>query len=103
MIEARLYLVDGLVIAALVFLTTAVAGLWRFPGIYNRLHAASQGLWLGLLPLVLATFVTGNAAIAAKMVLLVMFLLLTTPVAAHAVGHAARHRAREPEEESKGH
>ena len=41
MIDLRLYLVDGLVIVALVFLTAAVAGLWRLPGVFNRLPAPS--------------------------------------------------------------
>lgn len=66
------------------------AGLHRFPDVYNRMHAATMitvgGTVLGLLVLLAQNLGTVYAA---KLLLVVIFMLLTSPAANHAVLNAA--------------
>ena len=68
-------------------------GLVRLPDIYNRAQAATKCVTLGtcmiLLGVVLAALGHGEAATVVKAVLCIAFLLLTSPVAAHAVCRGA--------------
>lgn len=93
---------DVLVVVALGMMTLAIVGLVRMPDIYNRVHAAGQALWLSVMLLLVAQLTLIDGAIAAKALLLSAFLLLTTPVAAHAIGRAAFRRDKEPEEAPEG-
>lgn len=97
-----LYVADGLVLLGLVMLTAGVLGLWRMPGLFNRLHASGVLLWLGLMPLIGALFTRGDVAVAAKAALLALSLMLTTPAASHALAHARFIEERDPEEETGG-
>ena len=68
-------------------------GLVRLPDIYNRAQAATKCVTLGtcmiLLGVVIAALGHGEAATVVKAVLCIAFLLLTSPVAAHAVCRGA--------------
>jgi multicomponent Na+:H+ antiporter subunit G len=74
---------DALTILGLAILTIGVYGVVRLPDVYTQLHAASKAGFLGVAALQLAACVPGNGAIAARAVLIVALLSLTTPVAAH--------------------
>lgn len=93
------FVADGLVLFGLVMLTCSVVGLWRVPGLYNRLHASGVLLWLGTMPLLVALLTRGEGAIAAKAALLAVSLMLTTPVASHVLGRAQLLQQRDPEEQ----
>jgi multicomponent Na+:H+ antiporter subunit G len=93
------WLADALVVLGVGVMTVGVYGVVRMPDVYTRLHAASKSVFLGVVSLVLASLVTGDAAIVARVLLIGVVLLLTTPVAAHAVGRGAyleRERMRTP-------
>ena len=80
--------------AALVFfgttvMTIAVYGLARMPDLYTQLHAASKGAVLAVIPILVASMLTGDLAIISRAVLVAVFLLLTTPIASSAIGRAA--------------
>jgi len=96
--EAVRYLIDGLVLAALLAMTAAIMGLWRLRGFYNRLHANGLTLWLGLLPLLVAALLSGDTVIVTKSFLLLLCLLMTTPVSSHTLARAAGSRVREPDD-----
>ena len=83
------WLADGLVVLGVTIMTIGVYGVLRMPDIYTQLHAASKSVVLGVISLCLASVVTGDAAIIARVTLIAALLLLTTPVAAHAIGHGA--------------
>ena len=83
------WVADGLVLVGVVIMTLGVVGVVRMPDIYAKLHAASKAVFLGVIVLCGATFVTGEAAIIARAVLIAAVLLLTTPVASHAIGRGA--------------
>jgi len=68
-------------------------GLMRLPDIYNRLQAATKCATLGTCSILFGTFlVVGFTAAGIKALLCIIFLLLTSPVAAHAISRAA-HRS----------
>ena len=79
---------DALVVAGLLVLTAAVAGMVRVRRFGVRLHAAGKAAFLGIVPLLLAAMTTGEGATIARAVLVLTFLALTTPVASHALARA---------------
>lgn len=81
---------DALVILGLVVLTIGVLGLFRMPTLYLQLHAASKAVVFGVVALAVACVATRDAAIIARAALVAVALLLTTPVAAHAMARAAQ-------------
>ena len=86
-----------LIVFGLGILTIAVYGILRMPDLYTALHAASKAAFLGTLPFLLAAMTTGEPAMITRAILIGIFLLLTTPVAAHVIGQAA-YRTDEPME-----
>ncbi len=87
--DAVPWLADALVILGVTIMTIGVYGVFRMPDLYTRLHAASKSVFLGTISLVLASVVTGETAIVARVLLIGALLLLTTPVASHAIGRGA--------------
>ena len=68
-------------------------GLVRLPDVYNRLQAATKCVTLGTCSILFGTFlVVGPTSAGIKALLCMIFLLLTSPVAAHAIARGA-HRA----------
>ena len=65
-------------------------GLLRLPDVYNRLQAATKCVTLGTCSILFGMFlIVGFTSAGMKAVLCIMFLLLTSPVAAHALARAA--------------
>ncbi len=83
------YLFDILVIVGVGVMTLGVIGIIRMPDIYTKLHAASKSVFLGAIALAIAGMVVGDLASTARLVLICLGLIFTTPVAAHAIGRAA--------------
>ena len=72
-------------------------GLIRLPDFYSRIHGGgitdTLGAGLVMLGLMLQA---GWSLVTVKLVLIMLFLLLTSPVASHALARAARHSGLEP-------
>lgn len=65
-------------------------GLIRLPDVYNRLQAATKCVTLGTCSILFGMFlIVGFTAAGMKAILCILFLLLTSPVAAHALARAA--------------
>ena len=87
-------------ILGLIFITFGLAfdlfgclGLVRLPDVYNRLQAATKCVTMGTCSILFGTFlIVGFTAAGMKALMCIIFLLLTAPVAAHAVARGA-HRA----------
>ena len=80
-----------LLLAGLFIEITAVLGVGRFRYSLNRIHAAGMGDTLGLLLIALAAIVyTGFNAVTLKIVFVVAFFWLTSPVAGHLLGRFVR-------------
>jgi multicomponent Na+:H+ antiporter subunit G len=72
------------------FMVIAGIGLLRMPDLPTRMHASSKAGTLGA-ALVLAAVALhfGDAAIAVRVAVVCVFLLLTAPVASHVIARAA--------------
>ena len=70
-----------------------VLGLVRMPDVYNRLQTATKCVTCGSAGLLLGVFVyAGPTPTGFKALLCMGFILLTSPVAAHAIARAAHRR-----------
>jgi len=65
-------------------------GLIRLPDVYNRLQATTKCVTLGTCSILLGAFILkGFGTTGIKAILVAIFLLLTSPVAAHALARGA--------------
>lgn len=72
------------------FAIVAAIGMLRLPDVYMRLSANAKASTLGTsLILGAAALHFDDVAVSGKLLAIVAFLLLTTPVAAHMIGRAA--------------
>ena len=90
MLELIAYWIIGIGLAFDIFGTV---GLVRLPDIYNRAQAATKCVTLGTCMIVLGVFLwalgADNGAMAVRAVLCGAFVLVTSPVAAHAICRGA--------------
>ncbi|WP_090841098.1 monovalent cation/H(+) antiporter subunit G [Alkalicoccus daliensis] len=67
-------------------------GILRFPDVYGRLHAATKSATLGVIGIVLATFLyflVIHDLFVGKLLLGIVFVFLTAPVGAFMISRAA--------------
>lgn len=72
----------------------AAVGLLRLPDVYTRNHAASKSTTLGVLFTLLGTliyFYSNDGEFNARIVLGILFIFITAPVAGHLISRAAYH------------
>lgn len=82
-----------LIVIGLLFDLMGAVGLVRLPDVYNRLQAATKCVTLGTCLILLGLLVrSGFDALGVKALLCALFVLLTTPVGAHAIARGA-HRS----------
>jgi multicomponent Na+:H+ antiporter subunit G len=80
-------------VVGLAFDVFGCLGLVRLPDVYNRLQAATKCVTLGTCSILFGTFlIVGPTAAGFKALMCMVFLILTSPVAAHAIARGA-HRA----------
>jgi len=86
-----------MILSGSVFVIIGGVGLLRLPDFYTRIHAAgitdTLGSWLILIGLMLHEGFTLNAA---KLAMLLFFLLATSPLSSHALAKAAFMRGLDP-------
>lgn len=88
--DMALYLGGVLLILGAIFTLLATIGVIRLPDLYTRMHAASKaGVVGGGFVLLAVALVSLDAAVALRAVIGIIFLLLTTPVAAHLLARAS--------------
>ena len=75
------------------FIFTGVLGILRFPDFYTRLHAMGKTDTLGVALMALGIAVLAGPTLnGAKILFVIMFVGMASPIATHALGRAA-HRA----------
>ncbi|ASJ13431.1 monovalent cation/H(+) antiporter subunit G [Thermococcus thioreducens] len=95
------WLIGTFLVVGVFFNLLASVGILRFPDVYTRIHAATKCTTFGTIFIVLATvtysiynyWIQRDPAwvtIGIHSALVVIFLVLTNPVGAHALGRAAR-------------
>jgi len=81
-----------LALAGAVFCAISAFGLIRLPDVYLRSHAATKSAALGVLFVLVGAFVyfwVVNGDVNIKLLLAIVFVFLTSPVAGHLNGRAA--------------
>lgn len=88
---------DLMVLGGVFFIFTGAMGVLRMPDFYTRTHPAGLADSLGA-PLVLAGIAVhyGFSVFSLKLILLIVFLLITNPAATHALAKAAILSGLEP-------
>lgn len=77
-------------------------GMLRMPDLFTRIHAASVADTGGMLLILFGLMIqAGIGLTTAKLVLIVVFLLITSPTATHALARAARQDGVNPESEDR--
>lgn len=88
--ELRAIAIAALVLVGLFFTLVSTAGVLRLPDVYSRAHTASQADTLGAgFALAGVALAIGVDSTAIKTVLLLFFIFVTNPTAAHAIARAA--------------
>jgi len=78
------------IVVGITFNLFGCIGLVRLPDVYNRLQASTKCVTLGTCGILLGVFIRfGFTEAGIKALLCIVFLLLTSPVAAHALARGA--------------
>ena len=99
MIGSIVEVVSGIALGlgALLLISGAV-GLLRFPDFYTRMHAAGVTDTLATVLTILGLMlITGWNLVLVKLALIIVFVLFTSPTAAHALAKAAQHGGLVPD------
>jgi multicomponent Na+:H+ antiporter subunit G len=89
-------LVSFLLLSGAAFSILGSLGMWRMPDLYTRLQASTKAGTLGVACIMCAAAIHfADLAVAVRALLVVAFLFLTAPVAAHIIARAA-HFTRVP-------
>jgi len=79
-----------LIIIGILFDIFGCIGLVRFPDVYNRLQASTKCVTLGTILLLLGVaLAAGSGATSGKAIICAVFILITSPTAAHAIAKGA--------------
>ncbi|WP_132058466.1 monovalent cation/H(+) antiporter subunit G [Halorussus amylolyticus] len=89
--------IAALAVGGVFFAVVAAVGVIRLPDLYTRSHSASKSDTLGAGMALAAVALTFGADISTvKTVLLLLFMFITNPTAAHAITRAAAEEGIEP-------
>lgn len=92
MIEIVKIIILILIIIGVLLNLAAALGVIRLPDVYTRNHAASKASTLGIMTILLATFlyfyfISGHFN--SRILLGIVFFFITNPIAGHLIGRAA--------------
>jgi len=86
-----------LILIGSLFSLIAAIGVIRLPDVLTRMHASTKAGTLGAtLILIAAAIMFGDTSSTAKVIVAILFLLLTAPIAAHMIGRASLGRDHNP-------
>lgn len=82
----RFIIVAVLMLSGAAILLSGVVGVYRFKYVLNRMHSAAMGDTMGLFLIILGLMVaSGFAFTTLKLLLVIVMLWLTSPVASHLI------------------
>ncbi len=90
------WLATVLVLAGGVFCLLGAIGVLRLPDCYSRMHAASKAGALGAVLVLAGVAAASSGAAAMEALFAMMAVLVTAPLAAHAISRAAYHADIKP-------
>lgn len=72
------------------FIVFGVLGILRFPDVYTRLHPVSKAGTAGVLSLFVGLIIySGFNLLSLRIILIALFIVITSPVASHAIARGA--------------
>jgi multicomponent Na+:H+ antiporter subunit G len=78
------------IVAGVIFIVISAIGLLRLPDFYIRISAITKAISLGITMILLGIGIYFNELIVGgKVLLIILFMFLTSPVAAHIIARAA--------------
>ncbi|WP_188453586.1 monovalent cation/H(+) antiporter subunit G [Virgibacillus oceani] len=104
MIETWINIILNILIVLLLlsgtfFILSGSIGVIRFPDVYTRLHAATKASTLGIAGVLIGAFLflyVTHSIISGKLLLAIVFTLLTAPVSGHMISRAAHKNGVKP-------
>lgn len=81
-----------LLVTGTFFIVSSSFGIIRFPDVYTRLHAATKSPTLGIMSILIATFLYlygAKGIVSGKLLLAILFIVITSPVGGHMLSRAA--------------
>lgn len=79
----------ALILIGAIFMFLAALGLVRMPDLLTRMHATTKAATLGATLIMLAVALHfGEVAVVARAFGVILFIMMTAPVAAHVIGRA---------------
>lgn len=88
-----------LLLSGTFFILSSSIGIVRFPDVYTRLHAATKASTLGIAGILIGAFVflyVSHEIVSGKLLLAIVFTLITAPVSAHVISRAAHRNGVKP-------
>lgn len=80
----------GLCIAGMLIILIAASGIIRLPDVLSRQHAATKAATVAVMLFVMGTMIVSNdAAWTWRLMVILLFLFLTLPLASHVLAQAA--------------
>ncbi|MCL7939818.1 monovalent cation/H(+) antiporter subunit G [Halomonas sp. ATCH28] len=80
---------SGLILAGAIFMFLAALGVVRLPDLLTRMHATTKAATLGATLIMLAVALHfAQVAVVARAFGVILFIMMTAPVAAHVIGRA---------------
>lgn len=79
----------GLILGGAIFMLLAALGVLRLPDLLTRMHATTKAATLGATLIMLAVALHfAQVAVVARALGVILFIMMTAPVAAHVIGRA---------------
>jgi monovalent cation/proton antiporter MnhG/PhaG subunit len=89
----------ALIVLGLTLATIGLYGLLRMPAVFDQLHAAGLVTGPAIVVILLAAVATSSAEIITSAALVLVFVLITAPLSAHAIAQAAYRGRNEDDDE----
>ena len=83
---------SALLVLGLLLATIGLYGMLRMPDIFHQLHPSGLVTGPAVIVVLLASVASGSAEIFTSALLVILFVLITSPLSAHAIARAARRR-----------
>lgn len=104
LIETWIKIISDIVVAILLlsgtfFILSSAIGIVRFPDVYTRLHASTKASTLGIAGILIGAFIflyIAHSIVSGKLLLAIVFTLLTAPVSGHMISRAAHRNGVKP-------
>ena len=88
-----IFFISILILLGSIFIFISALGLLRFDNLYSRMHATTKATSFGILLLIIGVALFFNSGVIwIKSILIIVFIYLTAPLAAHSIAKSYKER-----------